>query len=138
MFHFQVDLVVGSAGGVVDHGVDADFVALLHAIAVPGDFHPVGQFAAGAENMLFLIGAEEIGAVGIPEGSVMEEGARDGFAVGVDKARGIGQEKSIERNGPEDVGRLRHHHVTGIGRKSDGALAEGDGCGLRCRLAVPA
>src|SRR5258708_36664520 len=77
--------------------------------------------------MLFLIGAEEIGAVGIPEGSVMEVGARDGVAVGVDKARGVGQEKSIERNGPKDVGRLRHHHVSGIGRKSDGALAEGGG-----------
>src|SRR5713226_4537946 len=39
-FYFEVDLVVGGAGGIVDHGFDADIVAFLHAVAVAGDFHP--------------------------------------------------------------------------------------------------
>jgi len=122
--HFQIDLAVGCGGGVVDHGLDANLVALLDVIAVAGDFHPVGELTASAENMFFLVGAEEIGAVGVPEGGVMEDGAGDGVTIGVDKTRGVGQKKGIEGNGPKDIWGLRHHHVVGIGWKSDRALAE--------------
>src|SRR4029077_8240624 len=103
-FHFEVDLGVGSAGGIVDHGLDADFIAVLHAIAVTGDFRPVGEFAAGAKDVLFLIGTEKIGAVSVPERRVVEHDAGDGTAVGVNEARAVGEEKGVERNGPENIG----------------------------------
>src|SRR6266478_707963 len=126
-FHFEVDLVVRRAGGIVNHGLDADFISLLHAIAVAGDFHPVGELGTGSENVLFLIGAEKIGAIGVPERGVMKHDAGDGAAVGVDQARGVGEEKGVERNDPEDVGRLRHFHVIGVGGEREGALAHRDG-----------
>jgi len=37
--------------------------------------------------VLLLIGAEKIGAVGVPEGGVMEDGAGDGVALAVNEAR---------------------------------------------------
>ena len=56
-FYFEVDVVIRGRGGIVDHGLDADFVSLLHAVGVAGNFLPVSELAAGAEKVLLLIGA---------------------------------------------------------------------------------
>src|SRR6266581_3577244 len=63
----EIDLVVRSGRWVVDHRLDANFVALLHKVAVAGYFGPVSHFAARAENMFLLVGAEKIGTVLVPE-----------------------------------------------------------------------
>src|SRR6266481_8814806 len=47
--YFQISLVVGRGGRVVHHGLDADLVVRLNAIAVARDFGPVGQLTARAE-----------------------------------------------------------------------------------------
>jgi len=36
-----------------------DAIVFLHAIAVAGDWSPVGELAAGAENVFLFIGAEK-------------------------------------------------------------------------------
>src|SRR5260370_26051139 len=115
IFHCEKDVVVGRDGGVVDHGFDAYSATLLHAIAVAGDFDPVGEFAACAENVLFLIWAEKIGAIGVPERGVMEHDAGDSGAVGVNEARCVCARKTAGRDGPDEVGMLRTIIVSRIG-----------------------
>src|SRR5206468_8955987 len=70
---FEIDLIVRSFRWVVDHRLDANFVALLHTVAVAGYFSPVGHLAARTEDMFFLVGAEKIGAILVPERRVMEQ-----------------------------------------------------------------
>jgi len=81
--NLQKYVFVRYSGGIVNHGFDADLVAFFHAITEAGDLRPVGEFTAGAENVFFLIGAEKIRAVFIPESYVMKNDAGDGIVGGV-------------------------------------------------------
>src|SRR6185295_5037482 len=76
--------------------------------------------------MLFLVGAKKVGAIGVPEGGVMEDAAGNGLAVGVDEFGRVGKDPTVEIDSPVDVGRLRHFHVAGVGGKTHGAFAEND------------
>ena len=88
---FEIRLVVGGGSGIVNHGFDADLIAFFDAIAEAGNEHPVGEFPACAENVLFLIRAEKIGAVFVPEGNVMKNGTGNGVAGSVDQFRMVGK-----------------------------------------------
>ena len=95
----------------MNHGFHADAVVFLNAIAVAGDWSPIGEFAAGAENVFFFIGAEKIGAVFVPECDVMKDNAGDCVAGCVDEMRVIGKQPAGDGNAPDQVRRLRHFHV---------------------------
>ena len=124
---FEVDVFVRSVRWIVDHSFDADFVAHLDTITVAGDFGPIGEFAASAENVFFLIGAEKIGAVLVPESRVMKDAAGNGVAVGIDKLWGIGEEPAVDGDLPFEVGRLGHFHVAGVRGEVHWADADNDG-----------
>ena len=95
----------------MNHGFDANLIAFFDAIAEAGNERPVGEFAAGAENVLFLIRTEKIGPVFVPEGHVMKNRARHGVSGSVDQFRMIGEKPAGHWDRPDQVCRLRHFHV---------------------------
>ena len=120
----QIRLVIRRGRWVVHHRFDADLFAFLHAISIAGDFGPVRQFAARAKNVLFLIGAEKIRAILVPERHMMQYRSRHGVPGGVHKLRVIRQQPPIERHRPNQVRRLRHFHVRGVRRQIHRAHAQ--------------
>src|SRR6266851_1887102 len=98
--HFEIGLVVGRGGRVVHHRLDADFVALLHAISIAGHFGPVRHLAARAENMFFLVGAEKIRAILVPERHVMKHRSRHGVPAGIHELRMIREQPVVHRYFP--------------------------------------
>jgi hypothetical protein len=110
----------------MDHGLDADFVAHLNAIAVAGDLGPIGELAAGAEDVFLFVGAEKIGAVFVPEGRVMKHAAGHNVADGVDELWRVGENPAIDGNLPDQIRGLRHFHMTGVRRQIHRADAYGN------------
>ena len=114
----------------MNHGFDADLIVFFHVIAEAGDLRPVGEFASRAENVFFLIGAEKIGSVFIPESDVMENGARDGVARGINQFWVIREKPAGDRDRPDEVWWLGHFHVGSVGGEIHRADAQRDGVGI--------
>jgi len=125
-FDLEEGFVVGRGGGIVNHRLDADLVVFFDAIAETRNGSPIGELAAGAEDVFFLVGAEKIGAIFIPERDMMENFACDGISGGVDEMRVVRQQPPSHGSGPSEIGRLRHLHVRSVSGQIHGADAESD------------
>jgi len=81
----------------------ADAVVFLHAIAVAGDWSPIGELAAGAENVFLFIGAENKSErFFVPECDVMKDNTGDRVSRRrVDEMRVIGEQPAGDGNGPD-------------------------------------
>jgi hypothetical protein len=101
--NFEINVFVSCSGWIVNHGFDADLIALFHAIAETGNLCPVGEFASRTENVFFLIGAEKIGAIFIPESDVMENRAGDEVARGVNQFCMISEKPAGTRDRPNTI-----------------------------------
>src|SRR5260221_710312 len=128
--------VVGRSRRVIHHRLDADFVALLHAITVSGNFRPVGHFTAGAENMFLFVGAKKIRTIFVPEGHVMQHRSRNGIAAGVHEFRMIREQPAVQWSIPNEIRRLRHFHVRGVRRQIHGTNSELDGMGGHVEIRI--
>src|SRR5262249_4447854 len=96
----------------------------LHSITEAGDRGPVGEFAAGAENVFVLIGAEKVGTIFIPKSDVVKNCAWNGIAGNIDDSGMEGEKPTGHRNGPDEIGRLGHFHMGGRGWKIQRAHTE--------------
>jgi hypothetical protein len=65
---------------IVNHGLDAYPVVFFHAIAEAGNLRPICELAARAKDVFFLVGAEEIRTIFIPESDVVKNHVVNGIA----------------------------------------------------------
>jgi hypothetical protein len=77
--------------------------------------NPLGHLAPGTEDMLFLVGAEKIGSILVPESGVVE-----------DAPGHLRKQPGVNGNLPMKIRRLGHHHVARVRGKADRIFAQCD------------
>src|SRR6266852_4817707 len=122
----EKNIFIRSVRRVVHHSFDADPVAFLNAVAVARDLNPLGHLAPGTEDMLFLVGAEKIGAILVPESGVVKDAPGYFVVVRVDQSWAIRKQPGVHGYRPMKIRGLGHHHVVRVRGKVDRTFAQCD------------
>ena len=123
--HLDVGTRVAGVGRVVEHCPNTDTLSLSHSIAEAGEGRPIVHLAAGAKDVFFIVGAQKIGAGGIPVADMVQQAARQHGPVSVHKTRMISDDPAVKGNLKEQLGSLGHGRVIGTGRQIDWARTHG-------------
>ena len=108
----------------------------MHAISIAGNFRPIRHLAARAENMFFLVGAEKIRAILVPERHMMQHRSRYGAAAGIHELRVVRKQPAVDRYFPDQIRRLRHFQVARVRRQIHRPHAECDGMRRRIHFRI--
>ena len=107
VFHFDFEkiLLVIIGRGIGEHRGHADAVAGMDAIAETGYSLPFVHLAAGAEDMLLVIGTEKVRAAGV-QATWCRSRSGQGAPSLIGEARVIIQQPTVERSGEEGSARF--------------------------------